>query len=54
MALLWADAAYQMEEKADQVEEAVLGPSLVEALMLQAAMTAQGVHSAAVIQAALA
>ena len=47
-------AAYQMEVEADHVEETVLGSSFVEALVLQAAMTALGVHTAAVIQAALA
>ena len=43
-----------MEEEADQVEEAVLGSSLLEALVLQAAIAALGAHTAAVIQAALA
>ena len=43
-----------MEEEADHVEEAVLGSSLVEALVLQAAMTALGPHTARGILDALA
>ena len=41
VALLCAGAAYQMEEEADQVEEAVLGSSLLEALVLQAAIASR-------------
>ena len=43
-----------MAKEAKQMEEAMLGSSLVEALVLQAAMTALGAQTAAVIQAALA